>query len=114
MTAFRLISLPLHGALEFVAGLALALTPFALGAGPAGVVAAVAAGALMIGMALSKATDSVPVGAQYGYDWGLTSGLVGGAAVLGIAGQPVAMLVFAVAALVQLTLNLVTRYSATR
>jgi len=114
MTAFRLISLPLHGALEFVAGLALALTPFALGAGPAGVVAAVAVGALMIGMALSKATESVPVGAQYGYDWGLTTGLVGGAAVLGIAGQPIAMLVFAVAALVQLTLNLVTRYSATR
>ena len=45
-----------------------------------------AAGALMIGMALSKASESVPVGAQYGHDWGLTTGLVGGAAVLGIAG----------------------------
>jgi hypothetical protein len=114
MTAFRLISLPLHGAFEFVAGLALALTPFALGASPAAAVAAVAAGALMIGMALSKAAESVPVTTQYSYDWGLASGLVGGAAVLGLAGQPVAMLVLATAALVQLALNLVTRYSATR
>lgn len=114
MTAFRLISLPLHGALEFVAGLALALVPFAVGASPAGAVAAVAAGAVMVGMALSKAAESVPVTTQYRHDWSLATGLVAGGAILGIAGQPVAMLVFSTAALVQLTLNLVTRYSATR
>jgi hypothetical protein len=54
----------------------------------------------------------VPVRQQHDTDWGLVFGLLGGAIVLGIAGEPLATALFAGAALVQLSLNLVTRYSA--
>jgi hypothetical protein len=112
MTAFRLISLPVHAAFELLAGLALMGLPFALGAPVAGAVAGLVAGAIVVGVSLSKAVESVPVGVQHETDWGLVFGLLGGAIVLGIAGEQIATLVFAGAAAVQLALNLVTRYSA--
>ena len=114
MTVFRLISIPLNGAVELAIGLALATAPLALGASSTGAIAAVLAGAVMIGMAFAKAVESLPVRAQYEYDWTLVAVLVGGAILLAIAGQPIATLAFGIAALAQLVLNLVTRYSATR
>jgi hypothetical protein len=113
MTAFRLISLPLQGAFELLLGLGLAVAPVALGVPSAGAIAAVLAGTLMIGMALAKAVESASVRAQYEADWALALALVGAGAGLGLAGEPVAMLAFGLAALVQLALNLVTRYSPT-
>ncbi len=114
MTAFRLISLPTHGALELVAGIALVGMAVALGIPVEGAIAAALAGAIMVGMAFAKAVESVPVRTQYDHDWGLAFALVGAAILLGIAGQPIAMLLFGVTALAQLGLNLVTRYSAAR
>jgi hypothetical protein len=112
MTAFRLISLPTHAAFELLAGFALMALPLVLGVSVAGSVAAFVAGAILVGVALGKAVESVPIRRQHDTDWGIVFGLLGGALVLGVAGEVVATLVFAGAAAVQLALNLVTRYSA--
>jgi hypothetical protein len=112
MTAFRLISLPVHAAFELLAGFALMGLPVLLGVSAGGSVAAFVAGAIVVGVALGKAVESVPVRRQHDTDWGLVFGLLGSALVIGVAGEPVAMLVLAGGALVQLSLNLVTRYSA--
>jgi hypothetical protein len=114
MTAFRLISLPVHAAFELAAGFALMALPLVLGVSVTGSIAAFIAGAILVGVALGKATESVPVRQQHDTDWGLVFGLLGGALVLGIAGEAIATLVFAGAAATQLTLNLVTRYSTAR
>jgi uncharacterized membrane protein len=114
MTAFRLISLPVHAAFELAAGFALMALPLVLGVSVAGSIASFAAGAIVVGVALGKAVESVPVRRQHDTDWGLVFGLLGGALVLAFAGEVVATLVFAGAALVQLVLNLVTRYSTAR
>ena len=111
MTAFRLISLPTHAAIELLAGLALMALPVLLGVSVAGSVAAFIAGAILVGVAFGKAVESGSIRRQHDTDWGLVFGLLGGALVLGIAGELVAMLVFAGAAAIQLSLNLVTRYS---
>ena len=114
MIAFRLISLPVHAAFELAAGLALMALPLMLGVSVGGSVAAFIAGAIVVGVALGKAVESVPVRQQRDTDWGLVFGLLGGALVLAVAGEIVATLVFAGAAFVQLALNVVTRYSAAR
>jgi hypothetical protein len=113
MTNFRLISLPVHGAYQLLLGLGLAAAPIALGAPIAAAVVAAVAGAVIVGLAFAKAVESAPVRAQYENDWALAFALLVAGAALGIAGEPAAMLVFAAAALAQLALNLVTRYSAT-
>lgn len=115
MTAFRLISLPVHGALEMAAGLAMMAAPFLLGFQVAGTVVAVVIGALVVGLALNTtATEhsSVPVSAHYAADQGLVLGLLGAALLLGIDGDRAAALFFAAIALVQVALNVTTRYSA--
>jgi len=50
----RRLSLNEHGALELLVGLALIAAPFALGFGPAGLVASMAAGAVIAGLGLSE------------------------------------------------------------
>ena len=115
MTALRLISLPTHAVLELLGGLALMAAPFALGFTPAGLVAAVAIGALVVGLALSATPNEgsgLPIAAHFAFDRGLAVGLLGGALVLGLAGDTAAAAVFAAAALGQATLNLTTRYTA--
>ena len=115
MTATRLISLPVHGALELLAGVALMGLPFALGADPTGAIAAVVAGTIMVGLALNKTADgtTMNIAVQYAYDWGLAMGLLGAALVVGLADEPLGALLLSVAALTQVVLNLITRYSAT-
>ena|SRR5689334_17344027 len=112
MTNFRLISLPVHGAYQLLLGLGLAAVPVAAGLPVSAALVAAVAGAVIVGLAFAKAVESVPVRAQYENDWALAFALVAAGVALGIAGQPVAMLIFAAAALGQLALNLVTRYSA--
>jgi len=113
MTALRLVPLPVHSALELLVGLALMAAPFALGLSAAAIVVGVVIGALVAGTAL-QALDAdgrpLPVSAHYAADYGLTIGLGGAAAVLGSVDAPAAVL-FGVAALAQLALTLVTRYS---
>ena len=115
MTALRLISLPTHAALELAGGFALMAAPFALGFTPAGLVAGVVVGAVVVGLALSAtATDGagVHIAAHFAFDRGIAVGLLGGSLALGLAGDTAAAAVFAAAALAQTALNLTTRYSA--
>ncbi len=112
MTALRPISLPLHAALEMLAGMALMLLPFALGLSTAGMLAGVLVGALVVGLALQTLDVGRPtsVSAHHAADLGVAMGLAGAAVVFGAAGDQASFL-FGGAALVQLALNLTTRYT---
>ena len=117
MTAFRLISLPFHGALELTVGLATMAAPFALGFGGAATVVAVVVGALVVGLALSASvaeSGTIDIAAHYAYDLGLAVGLMGAGVVFAIAGDTAAAVWFVSASAAQLALNLTTRYSARR
>ena len=114
MTVFRLISLPLHGALELVIGLALAGSAFALGFGAAGTVAAVAIGALVVGLALAAATiedGGGSVANHHASDWGVVTGLAAAAVVLAAIGEETAGAAFALAGVAMTVLALTTRYT---
>src|SRR3954471_8080298 len=115
MTAFRLISLPFHGALELAIGLATMVAPFVLGFGAAGTVIAIPVGALIVGLALGAAvaeTGTIDIAAHYAYDVGLALGLLGAGIALAIGADGRAAVVMLAAATLQLALNLTTRYSA--
>ena len=117
MTALRLISLPLHAALEMFVGLATMAAPFVLGFGPAGAVIGVVIGSLFVGLALSASAPEgagrhpLSVASHHAFDYGLATGMLGAAVVVGLAGDRVAAVFFAAVALTQLALNLTTRYS---
>jgi hypothetical protein len=117
MTAMRLISLPLHGALEMVVGFVVMTAPVALGLSPAAAVVGVIVGALIVGLSLSSTgaeadgRRTLSVASHHAFDYGLVTGMLGGAAILGLAGDRAAAALFAAAALAQLALNLTTRYS---
>jgi hypothetical protein len=118
VTAFRLISLPVHAAFEMALGLSLMALPFVLGLGPAGVVAGVLLGALIVGLAAaggeSEGRGTVPIGAHAVYDLGLGLGLVGGGLLFQTAGDSAAAMVFAAAGAALLALSLITRYTPVR
>ena len=105
----RSISLPTHAALELVLGLAVLASPFALGAGPAALVAAVCLGVLMVGLALAG-PDSLPLSAHQAFDVALAAALGGGGLGLAVAGDPATGLLLALAGLVQLALLALTRW----
>ena len=54
----------------------------------------------------------MPISAHFAYDRGIAIGLLGGALMLGLADDVAASLFLAGAALVQVLLNVTTRYSA--
>jgi hypothetical protein len=115
MTAFRLVPLHVHGALELLVGFGLMGAPFALGLSSAAIVAGLAAGSIVVGLALrAAAADDLDVSAHYAFDVALVFGLLVGAFALLLAGDPAAALVFAGAAVIALALNVTTRYSARR
>jgi len=105
----RTISLPIHSALELVGGLALLAGPFLIGAGPAGLVAAISLGALLVGLALAG-PDSLPLSAHQAFDLTLVAALAGGALGLALAGDPAGGLVLGVVGALQLTLVTLTRW----
>jgi len=105
----RSISLPLHSALELLGGLALLAGPFLLGAAPAGLVAAVALGVLLVGMALAG-PDSLPISAHQSFDLMLVAALAGGGLGLAVSGDLVGGLLLAVVSALQLTLVSLTRW----
>ncbi len=110
MTAFRLISLPVHGVLELLGGLALLAAPFLLGFGLAGSVLALALGVLLVGVALG-AGDALPVSAHLAFDQALVLTMAASAGALAWAGDRDAALGFVAAAALQLALTASTRYS---
>ncbi len=119
MTALRLISLPVHGALEMLLGLALMTLPFALGMSPAGVAIGVVAGAAVVGLSLGVAAPSgdrpaPSIATHHAFDQGLATGMLGAAVVLAAAGQRAGAAFLTIAGLAQLALTLTTRYSRAR
>jgi len=116
VTALRLIPLPLHGAFELAAGLALMLAPFLLGFEPAGAAAALVLGALVVGVALhgmvaEDGRPPLPVGAHHAFDLGLAVATVAAAAVLALSGDDAAGGALAALGGALLALHLTTRYS---
>ncbi|MGZ8649048.1 MAG: hypothetical protein ACXW08_10530 [Solirubrobacteraceae bacterium] len=105
------ISLPTHALIEFLGGFALLLAPFALGFGAAGTVVAVAAGVLLVGLALAGVGSTLALGAHRSFDQMLVAGLAGCGLVLALAGDPLAGLALAALAGVQLLLTSVTRWT---
>ena len=116
MTALRLISLPLHGAIEMFGGLALMAAPFVFGFGLAATVLGVVLGVLVVGLALQSVDDGRPTryGAHRDADLGLSIGLGGAAVVVGLTGDAAAAVFFAAMALGGLVLNRLTRYAPPR
>jgi hypothetical protein len=113
MTLSRPISLPIHGALELLLGLAALAAPFALGFTPAGAVVAVLVGVIAIRLALDT-TDArtVRVSTHLAFDYGLAVAAIAGAIPLAVAGDPRAGAFLGFLGLLQLALNAATRYSA--
>jgi hypothetical protein len=112
MTATRLISLPLHGALELLAGVLALAAPFALHFTPAGAVVSVLIGVCAIGLAFDAAQDTDRVSLHLAADYGVALGAVLTTVPLAIAGDAAAALFLGALGLAQLALNAVTRYSA--
>ena len=110
----RLISLPLHSAIEIALATAVMAAPFVFGLGPAALVTAVVIGALLMGLALGASgtgRGSIPVSAHAAYDSGIAFGLVAAGVMLGFAGDGTALLVLVAAGVLQMALNVATRYS---
>jgi hypothetical protein len=61
----RRLSLPEHGVVELVVGLALIAAPFAVGYGAGGLVASMLAGAVLVGLGLSDPPISVHMAADF-------------------------------------------------
>jgi len=106
----RRISLPTHGALELALGLALLIAPLALGLDGPGLVAGVAAGALVTGLALAG-VESLSASAHMGADQMTTLALLLGGAALGLGGQVAAGVLLAAAAAAMAALTFATRFS---
>lgn len=122
MTAFRLIPLQVHGALEMLVGLFAMAAPFLLGFEPAATVVSVVVGAVLVGLALAATAAGEPagpgaqrgtlaVGTHHAADYGISIGLVGAAALVALDGDGVAGVTLGLLALTQLALNLTTKYS---
>jgi hypothetical protein len=118
MTALRLISLPVHGALEMFVGLVLMAAPVALGLSTPAAILGIVLGTAIVGLALSSTAaeydgrSTITIAAHHSFDYGLVVGLLGSSVLLGLAGSDSrAAVLFAALAVAQLTLNLTTRYS---
>jgi hypothetical protein len=105
----RSISLPLHSALELLSGLALLAGPFVLGAAPAGLVAGVSLGALLVGMALAG-PDALPLTAHQSFDLMLVAVLAGAGLGLALSGDLAGGVVLAIVGALELTLVSMTRW----
>ena len=92
------------------------VAPFLFGFTPAGTVAAVVIGALIVGLSLAAASPeggSLSIAAHFVFDRGIVFGLLGGSVLIGLAGDAGAALFLALAGVALLALSLTTRYSAT-
>jgi hypothetical protein len=111
MAASRQVSLPAHGAVEFLIGMAMILAPVALGLDAAGIVVSAALGSVLMGTALTLTGHRTPhVAWHNGFDtvFVIATALV--ALALALAGDgPAAVFLAAVTAL-QAALNSATRY----
>lgn len=112
----RLIPLPLHGALEFVVGFAVALAPFMIGATAATAAIAFTVGAILMGAALGATISDAPEGTfssgwHAAVDRGIAAFLLLLAIAALLAGDVAAGAVLFAAGLAEVTLIGLTRYS---
>jgi hypothetical protein len=105
----RSLTLPTHSALELLGGIALLVGPFLIGAEPAGLVAAVCLGAVVIGLALAG-PDSLPIAAHQSFDLMLVTALAAGGVGLALSGDPAGGLVLAAVGALELVLLALTRW----
>jgi hypothetical protein len=103
----RRLSLPAHGALELLLGVALIAVPFALELGPAGLVACLTAGALVTGLGLG---GEMPLSAHMAADTAVALAMLGAAVAVSSA-DAVAGGVLAAAAAGELALGACTRWT---
>ena len=103
----RRLSLPAHGALELLLGLALIAAPFLLGLTPAGLLACATAGALLAGLGLSA---DMPVSAHMTADTAVAMAMLAAAVVVS-ATDTVAGGVLAAAGAGELALGMATRWT---
>jgi hypothetical protein len=118
MKAPSRIPFTVHGAIEMLTGLGLLVAPFALKFEDGTAVAAVTAGALLIGLSLMSFADStdrpaLALSAHARFDFAAVLGLLIVAILVALSGDPVATLSFVAAGVTQFALSLTTRYSAT-
>jgi hypothetical protein len=115
MTTFRLISLSAHSAAEMLLGFAVMVSPFLFGLGTAAMLISVVMGALIVGVAFSTLDEeSSSIAAHHANDIGLSLGLAAASLATGIAGDGRAALILGLAAALDATLLLTTRYSRAR
>jgi hypothetical protein len=104
----RRLSLPEHGAVELVVGLGLIAAPLVLGFGPAGLLASMTAGAIVVGLGLS---EGLPISAHMTSDFVVAIGLLAVAVAVAGGGERVAGGLLAAAAATELALSLGTRWT---
>jgi hypothetical protein len=108
LVMLRRLSLTEHGAVELLAGLALIAAPLVLGFGPAGLLASMAAGAILVGLGLS---EDLPISAHMTSDFVVAIGLMAVAVALAGGGERAAGGLLAAAAAGELALSLGTRWT---
>jgi hypothetical protein len=115
MRISRGFSLPAHGAIELLAGIAMMIAPAALSFSPAGLLVSVTLGAILTGTAVSLSTQTVGTAsvASHGY-FDTVFVLATALAALGLAtaGQTSAVIFLAAMVVVQALLGFATRYTA--
>jgi hypothetical protein len=107
------LSLPTHGAIELLAGLAMMLAPAILAFGVAGLLISVTLGAILTGNALELATrrpGTVSAHGQFDTVFVLATALA--ALVLALAGHSAAVIFLVVIVVLEAALGLGTRYTA--
>jgi hypothetical protein len=110
MYAFRRISLPAHGLVELIAGLALVTASLAIPAGTWGMVAMLLAGVLVTGVGLGAA-ESLPLAAHQALDRWLATLMAAASIGLALAGDVNGAVVLLGVAAGQLLLGGVTRWT---
>ena len=102
------ISLPTHGVLELLLGLAVLLLAIVLE--PAGLVIGCCAGIVIVGLALAAGTQGLPLRTHQALDQAVVAVLLGAAVGLAVAGHAGGTLVLGAAALLELALVTRTRW----
>ncbi len=118
MIAHRHITLPAHGAFEFLLGFAVGLSAFVLGLGAGATIAMLAVAAVIVtvgvvgGIADERGVPGLPPTAHRGFDLTFVVALAAGAVLMAAVASPAAGIVLLAAAAVLLVLTLTTRYAA--
>jgi hypothetical protein len=104
----RRLSLPEHGAVELLVGLALIAAPFVFGFGPSGLLVSMVAGAIVAGLGLS---DGMAISTHMAADAAVAFGLLAVAVMLASGGERTTGGILAAVAAGELALTVCTRWT---